>query len=321
MTGTVSLSMEIELGWGVHDIDSHAHLSADGAAERLYLRRLLAHCDDLDLPISFNVVGHLCQSRCGGDHDGPHRNGWFESDPGTDAAANELFYAPEMVHTVLERPVDHELCTHTYSHVLCGDSAPETVAWELDRVQSQMRAITGSETVSLVPPRHSRPPADVLRDAGIEVMRMSVDTSDRNPVARCVELLLGPHPQFEPAVVDGVLETYCTTYPSLTSSALPAGQRPPPRVFRPLPVRARQRLQRRYLRRAVDAAVESDGYCHLWCHLYDLANEWQWPVVREFLAELAARHRRGELDVVTMAGLNDRLGRETGEVRARATVN
>ncbi|WP_232701046.1 polysaccharide deacetylase family protein [Halobacterium wangiae] len=313
----VTISIEIELGWGVHDVGEYPHLSDDGSAERACLGRLLEHCDSVDVPISFDVVGHLFESDCAGDHDGPHREGWFDNDPGTDEARDPLFYAPEMVRQIRDHTTDHELCTHTYSHVICGEATPETVAWELEEAQSLIRAATGSGTDSIVPPRHSRPPAEQLREAGIECMRMSRDTSDRSTAARLKELLYGPHPVYEPELVDGVVETYCTSYPSLTSSALPSGRRSVPAPFRALPVRLRQRLQRQYLRRALDEAAEREGDCHLWCHLYDLSNEYQWPVVRTFLDELAARRDRGELEVRTMAELNEQVRGDQQAVRTR----
>jgi len=303
----VTISVEVELGWGVHDRPGAPHLSEDGGPERAALRRLLDHCDRVGVPVSFDVVGHLLEDGCDGAHAGPHPDGWFEADPGTDADADPLFYAPTVGGEILGRRTDHELCTHTYSHVVCGDAAPETVAWELDRAQAQLRSLTGSATESAVPPRHSPPERATLRGAGIEVVRVSRDTSGRGRLARVRELLVGPHPTFEPRLVDGVVETYCTSYPSLTASTLPSGRRPPPLPFRALPVGLRQRLHRRYLSRAVDAAVGSDGDCHLWCHLYDLANDAQWPPVRAFLTELGERRDRGEVDVATMAGLNERV--------------
>jgi len=314
MSGVVTLSVEVELGWGVHDIGDFSHLSDSGNRERAYLRRLLDRCEQLDIPISFDVVGHLLQSACDGDHDGPHADGWFEADPGTDRAIHPLFYAPDVVADIRDCTTSHELCTHTYSHVPCDSVSAETLSWELGAAQEQLTAVTGSRTVSIVPPRHRRPSADLLRDADIEIMRMSRDTSDRSRPARLKELLVGPHPTFEPLLVDGIVETYCTSYPSLTSSALPAGQRSPLAPFSALPASVRQRLQRRYLRQAVRDAADTDGYCHLWCHLYELANEYQWSVVEAFLGDLAAMRNRGEIEVLTMARLNDRVRTTRREV-------
>jgi hypothetical protein len=122
-------------------------------------------------------------------------------------------------------------------------------------------------------------------------------------------------PTFEPRTVDGVVETYCTSYPSLTAPSLPAGQRDAHPAFAVLPVRLRQRLHRRRLSRAIRRTVETGGHCHLWCHLYDLANDAHWPPVRAFLADLAAARDRGDVEVVPMRDLGDHLRDE----RDRAT--
>lgn len=317
MSGTVTISIEIELGWGVHDLGTFGHLSSRGQRERTYLSRLLDRCAELDLPISFDVVGHLGQSSCTGDHDGPHEDGWFDADPSTDVATDPLFYAPEAIEAIEASPADHELCTHTFSHVLCNAVSEETLAWEFERSQEYLEQLTGSRTVSIVPPRHYRPPASALREAGIETMRMCRDTSDRSKPARAKELLVGPHPQFRPQMVDGVVETYCTSYPSLTSSALPAGQRSAARPFSALPIRSRQYLQRRYLQRALADTAGNDAYCHLWCHLYDLSNWYQWEPISAFLGELAAMRERGTVEVLTMEALNDHV-RDADEVAVRA---
>jgi hypothetical protein len=316
MTGVLTLSMEIELGWGVHDLDETAHLSADGEAERVSLDRLLGHCDDVEVPITFNVVGHLLEERCDGVHDGPHEEGWFDNDPGSDSVTDPLFYAPEVPRKIQTRSTDHELCTHTYSHVPANEASTETITWELETAQGQLAEATGQRPVSFVPPRHSPPAANVLRETGIEIVRMGIDTSGDGRLARLHELVVGPHPQLEPTIADGIVETACTTYPSLTAATLPSGQRQPLTPFRTMPVRLRQRLQRQYLRRTIEQTVETDGVCHLWCHLYDLSNEYQWPVVQSFLSEVAAWRDRGDVAVLTMAELNDHL--RTERVRSEA---
>jgi peptidoglycan/xylan/chitin deacetylase (PgdA/CDA1 family) len=307
MTGIVTLSMEIELAWGVHDKPTAPHLSTDGSVERAYLQRLLGCCDDHEVPITFDVVGHLLESACSGTHDGPHEEGWFENDPGTDADRDPLFYAPDIVPEIDARPTAHELCTHTYSHVLCGAASTETVAWELETAQRDLEALIGGRPRSFVPPRHSRPPTPVLQETGIEIMRMSVDTTGDGRLARLQELVIGPHPDFGPATMEDVVETYCTSYPSLTAPTLPSGQRQPAWPFSAVPVRVRQRLQKLYLGRVLDRTAANDGQCHLWCHLYDLSNQYQWPVIEWFLEELAARREQGTLQVMTMASLNDHV--------------
>lgn len=303
MSGVLTISVEVELGWGVHDIAADEHLSADGRTERRYLRKLLDRADACDVPISFDIVGHLLHESCSGAHDGPYPTGWFDADPGTDRETDPLYYAPDVARQILAADVDHELCTHTYSHLLCHEASAELVAHELRHVQDLHREIDGPVT-SFVPPRHYRPDNSVLREHGIRTARYARDSSSPTSAHRFKHLSVGPHPEWEPRVVDGVLETYCTNYPSLTASSLPAGQRETHPAFRPLPVSVRKRTHRYYLRRATERAISSGTPLHLWCHLFDISNEHQWAVLSDFLRYLAGVPE-DRLQVVTMDGLAD----------------
>lgn len=112
MAGALTISLEIELAWGTHDKDSNDrfdHISPRREVETKTLNNLLKLCDDLELPITFDVVGHLFLSSCDGSHPSPHEGDWFASDPGTDEESNPLFYAPDMVKNIRDAKVDHEL--------------------------------------------------------------------------------------------------------------------------------------------------------------------------------------------------------------------
>lgn len=307
MTGVVTISVEVELGWGSHDTGEYDQLSDDGSTEREYLSKLLAECERSGVPISFDVVGHLLLSACSGEHPGPHPDGWFEADPGTDYRRDPLFYAPDVVEAIGAAPTDHEICTHTFSHVLFEGASRRTAAWELERAQELHRKRAAGPTTSLVPPRHQLPPYDVLADRGIEIVRPAMERRAGSRVGRFAELLAGPTRGAEPAVTDGVVETYCETNPTLTAAALPAGRRSPHPAFRYLPVRVRRRLHLRKLRRATERAATEGTHLHLWCHLYDLSNERQWPAVRRYLRWLGSRREAGHVELATMEELNDRV--------------
>ncbi|QZY00134.1 hypothetical protein [Halobaculum rubrum] len=296
--------MEIELGWGVHDLQGHDHLSPDGSEERRYLRKLLAKADECGVPISFNIVGHLLLEECDGYHAGPYDDGWFAADPGTDAETDPLYYAPDMAREVRAAEVDHELCTHTFSHVLCGTEPRELVDHELE-TSIALHERLGEPVRSLVPPRHSRPPNGLLCEHGVRVARYAIPTDDGSRVSRFRELTVGPHPLWDTAVVDGVVETYCTTYPSLTASSLPSGRTPAPRLFRAFPLAVRKRVHQYYLRRSTERAIATGGSLHLWCHLYDLSNEHQWAVVSTYLEYLGSLPSDA-LEIRPMNALADR---------------
>lgn len=299
MTGTLTISIEVELGWGVHDLTEADHLSTAGTLERRYLQKLLAATEECGVPISFDIVGHLLLDECPGSHDGPYSDGWFDADPGTNVSTDPLFYAPEMAKWILDSTVNHELCTHTFSHLLCRRASDDALDVELERVQRLHKQIDGP-VVSFVPPRHSRPDNAVLRRNGIRVARYAKTTPSPTPAHRLWELAVSSHPEWEPQVVDGIYETYCTTYPSLTARTLPAGQRAHSHpVFRPLPLRACKRLHLSYLKRSTRHAIDTGIPLHLWCHLFDLSNEHQWDVLAAYFAFLATIPDE-ELEIQTM---------------------
>jgi hypothetical protein len=307
MTGTVTISIEVELGWGVHDTGEFDRLSQDGSAERRYLAALLSACTRHEIPISFDVVGHLFLSACPGTHASPHSRSWFAADPGTDVRTDPLFYAPDMVRAIRAEPVGHELCTHTFSHAVLDEVTRTVAEWELRRAQEMHREHTGGRARSLVPPRHGMPSSDLLSEHGIETVRPPLDRETGSTARRFKQLLAGPEPLSVLRRRDGIVETYCTTNPSLTAPALPSGQGGTHPAFRSLPEAIRRHLHLRKLRNLTRRAAREDAHAHLWCHLFDLGNEAQWRTVRAYLDWLATYRDRNDLAVVPMAGLNAHL--------------
>jgi len=323
VSGTVAFSLEIELGWGLIQMGPREGLdrfSPDRRRETETLERLLALCDDLELPISFDVVGHLLLASCEGTHDGPHADGWFDIDPGTDVETDPLFYAPDLVEAIRDAAVDHEICTHTFSHVRCGSVSEAVLAWELSTVKRRHEGFGLQAPTSLVPPVHDPPPSGVLADHGIrtvrraDVLRPPVATPEppsslRQRVPWHVnesypyQVLARSHP-IEPLVrSDGVLETVSTWHTSLTAPFLPSGRADDPVPERLLPTAFRQWLHARYLRDALRRVTESRDHAHLWSHLFDLSNDAQWAPVASFLRDVADRRDNGDVVVRTMDAL------------------
>lgn len=313
MTASVTLSLELELGWGQHDKGGSDICSPDRSAEEEYLEKLLDACDRYELPITFDVVGHLLLESCDGSHSGPHEDGWFDADPGTDAETNPLFYWPDLPHLITERDVNHELATHTFSHVLCDEIDDQTLTWELERCIEAHEEAGLSRPETIVTPRHRPVSYDVLKKADIGGIRALKEQPHESTFGRYKQratfwTLDRGHPAYEPARRDGIIELYTTPYPSLTAVHLPNGQLPPLSAFQRIPVSIRQRIQRSYLMGAIETAIESDSNVHLWSHLYNLSNESQWGCIEPFLEQLGAAQENGDVEVLTMAELVDREG-------------
>ena len=80
MTGTVTMSLEVELGWGVARFGMLDKIAPGRERETRRLNALLDRCTTHDVPMTFNVVGHLFLESCDGDHEGPYPEGWFDVD-------------------------------------------------------------------------------------------------------------------------------------------------------------------------------------------------------------------------------------------------
>lgn len=312
MPGRVTLSVEVELGWGYHDLDRRGPISEGRVAETECLDALLAACDRLEIPFTFDVVGALLLDSWPGEPDGPHADDWFDGVPKTGIDEDPCFYAPDMVRAIDDAAVEHEICTHTFSHVLFDRIPREVAAWELQQAARVHEEFGIEAPTSLVPPRHYRPPADVLREAGIDIVRVTGYLPAPTKAHKLRRLTVEPQPPTPPRLVDGVVETYCAPYTSLTAASLPTDQRSVHPVFRPLPKSVRTRLHERYLNLAVERAIEEDSYTHLWCHLYDMTGDQLAPIVA-FLESLAERRDRGDVEVLTMADLDEAV-REGGTV-------
>lgn len=306
MVGTVTISVEVELGWGYHDIESqerYKSFSDRRTRETETLDRFLDRLDEFDLPISFDVVGHLFLDNCSGNHDGPYSESWFDEDPGTDRDTDPLFYAPDLVDAIDSAETDHEICTHTFSHVLCDEISDATLRTELECSRELHKKHLGDEPRSLVTPRHRDVSRSVLRECDIDVIRVPVEDLPEGRLSRLYHYLFGQHPVVNPTRKDGIVETYTSTAMSLTAYHLPRGQRQPHPAFRVIPKRLRQRLHRRYLDDALQRAIEQDSHIHLWTHLHDLANESQWPTVSTFLKSLSDAASGGDVRIAAMADL------------------
>lgn len=283
MVGRATISVEIELGWGFHDRsgpESVPELSENGQKERDALRWFLDLCDETETPVSFDIVGHLLLDSCDGEHPGPHKDGWFDRDPGTDARSDPLFYAPEIAELIESTRTDHEICTHTFSHVLFDEVSREVIDWELDRVSE----LHECNVTSLVPPRHRKPPYDVLREHGIDVVRRAFDEDPPNgSVSRFYWTLTRSHRLDEPRTVDEVTETRVPPLMTLSATYLSRGTSDPHPAYRIFPRRIRQRQHERFLRSALGEAIREDRGVHYWTHLYNIAHPAQRRPIRGLL--------------------------------------
>lgn len=177
--GALVVSLDTELAWGFHGFDRPPHMSTDGVRERAGISALIDLFDQYDAPVTWALVGHLFLESCDGEHADmptpiyPDIDGdWYVSDPGAEMEAEPLRYAPDVVDAIVDANVNHELATHTFSHVLCGRDgcSKEVVREELRRCRELIESVD-DRLSTLVFPRNEVGHLETVADAGITVFR------------------------------------------------------------------------------------------------------------------------------------------------------
>lgn len=130
LTSIITLSIGLELGWGVYEMGKYNHLSDTRTAETQALHRLPDLADNHEPPITFDIVGYLLHQSCTGHHGGPYPDGYWTEDPGSNQETDPIFYAPDLVNKIQDRHVTHKFATHTYLHLLIDEASSELLPHE-----------------------------------------------------------------------------------------------------------------------------------------------------------------------------------------------
>jgi O-antigen/teichoic acid export membrane protein/peptidoglycan/xylan/chitin deacetylase (PgdA/CDA1 family) len=310
----LTVSLEVELAWGcrhhLHSPDGISRFSAGRRTESRRVEQLVSLCDELELPIVFDVVGHLFLEECDGCHDSWVGGGPVPGDPGTSRTADPLFYARDLVDRIASAKTPHEICTHTFFHLNGAELTAEALRQDLEAAKRVHREAGLPVPTSIVPPRHQDLPRGVLTDLGFTAMRVPFPVYESaygarpGLIRRFMDYFVRPHPVAPARHMNGLIETYCTPFTSLTAPYLPVGQLREHWAFRLLPLRLRQRYHLRYLRRALRDAIDSRSQLHVWTHLFDLAHPAQWENAAAFLREVARERNAGRIEVLRMEDLH-----------------
>ena len=306
MQGSAIFSVEVELGWGYHDLQrpsKYAALSENREAETEALKHLLTLCDRFEIPITFDVVGHLFLDDCPGIHRGEYPAGWFDADPGTNVDSDPLFYAPDLVEMIEAAEVDHEICTHTFSHALGEEFSTAQLDADLTEAQRLHRNRFGEPTESIVPPRHQQMDPEVLKRNSIRVIRKRHGRMPETKPELLRWYFSRNHPVLEPVTKDGIVTTYTSVTQSMTAPYVAQGQRTVHPVLRSIPLRVRKYIHRLYVKDALDRAVAEKKHAHFWTHLHDMANKEQLSIVEQSLTLVSNLCNIEKLQVVQMRDL------------------
>ena len=128
------ISADLEMSWAFrrHAMEVARERGSQSRENIPYLLRIFEECA---FPITWATVGHLFLDRCerassGRAHpDMPRppdnqlwRGDWYMHDPCTNYKKDPFWYAPDVIRSIQESSVGHEIGTHSFSHI---DFSPE----------------------------------------------------------------------------------------------------------------------------------------------------------------------------------------------------
>jgi len=299
--GTVVVSLDAELAWGYHDVDPLPTAKFENARESW--EWLVDVFEEFSVPATWAIVGHLFLRECDGAHVHPAASdGWFRRDPGGSADDHPLWFGPDLVRAVLDSSVDHEIASHSLSHVEFGaETTTRAVAEAEVRACVEIAEKWGIDLESFVFPRNRIGHLDVLAEYGFRNYRSRGRRwfSDRRfgRVGKALDYTLGlTAPDVTPPSLDehGLVRHVGSQY--LFAFEDPARSLVSPISGEPVV---------RQVEKGLDRAVESDGVFHLWFHPNELRSAGDFQRVREALAAIG--RRRGDLQVATMAEVGRRV--------------
>lgn len=301
--GSVVVSVDAELAWGFHDRRNPPRKRVE-AGRRGWLA-LLDLFEEFRVPATWAVVGHLFLSECDGMHpEHPAPIGWFDHERGPDRTPEEHRFGLDLVRAIRDAGVDHDVGSHTFSHVEMGD--PRTTR-ELARAEVaaslEVAHGHGFDLASFVFPRNNVGHRDVLAAYGFRCYRgvrpePEGGPSVPAPVRKLAEATVGdPPPLVDPAVdeyglVNVPASLFLFGFEGLARSVVE------PVVGDPIV---------RQARRGIDAAVEAEGVFHLWLHPNNLVADRDVDRMRAILEHVDRRRRETSLRVETMREVADRV--------------
>ena len=306
--GIFTLSLDFELIWGTLDKGGLNGFKQACEIERKHVvDRLLGLFREYEISATWCIVGHLMLDHCRSEDGKKHKNivppnhswckDWFALDPVGDENSFPLFYARSLVQKIRDCPVPQEIGSHSFSHVIFGDSgcSVETARSELAACREAAADLNISMS-SFVFPRNSVGHLNVLKEAGFRAFRgpaphwyNGVPFRIVQRLARLSEVFLASQP---PVVV-----------PEKTKEGL--WNIPASMLYFPMHgVRKHVPMSLRISRavKGLEAAAREKKIFHLWFHPTNLADEMElmFEGLTQILKHASMLRDRKELDVLPM---------------------
>lgn len=306
--GSLVISLDAELAWGVHDLYPLSdERETQVAVARDAWTKLVDLFEEYRVPATWAVVGHLLIED-GDEFRRRHPLGeeWFGQAIRGLADRPDRWLGIDLVDSIRTSPVDHEIGSHSFSHVVF-DKTTAAVADAECRLAREAAAEHGLDTQSFVFPRNAIGHRRALSEAGFTCYRgprpwrlpalpgvrggsalVSAATGLRSP------------PIVTPRVTDyGLVEIPASMFLGKFRGELWSGL---------ATLGADPVVQLATL--GIDRVCERSGIVHFWLHPNDLTHDIYVKRIKKILSHAAKRRDERGLRIETMGTVADRINGE-----------
>lgn len=312
--GVFTLSFDFELIWGTLDRAGPDGFARACAIEREQIvGKLLAMLDDLEIPATWCVLGHVMLPSCWPSHGVKHPDivrprhswhpdDWFIDDPCGNELSNPNFYGASLVDRIRACGVPQEIGCHSFSHPIFSDSgcSQETAESEVAAC-TRIAAAQSIQMHSFAFPRNRVGHLDVLRKHGFVFFRGPEPNWYERPrtpasirrAAHLTDVVLARRPPLVLPYRVGELWNVPGSMIYLPAHGI--------RRFIPVRRRVRRALK------GLDGAAREKKLFHLWLHPTNLADRPPEMLagLRTVLEHASELRDRGQLAIAPMAAVPD----------------
>jgi hypothetical protein len=278
--GKLTISIDLELAWGVWDVLTAEKIHLAETAERPICKALIALFDRYQVPATWAIVAALLD----------------EASSRSLAGSKACWYAPDIIEQLVGAKVPHEIGSHSGRHIYFDDAPASQAEADLDFARDVHRA-NGLAFKSFIFPRGACGHLDQLARVGLRIFShadvgwtVAARRAGRH-VARVANLAdkvlpIPPHPTLA-RQRSGLLE--------LEKSMLLMGRNGLRRFVLPQVTCAKFRL-------GLERACRTGGIFHLWFHPSNFyyRREEQLATLAWCLERAANEAGRGRIEICTM---------------------
>ncbi len=296
---SVIISIDAELGWGFHDMEEPPQKRIEYA--RHGWQQLHELCETYGISATWAVVGHLLLDDCDGyHHSHPTPSDWFARERTEWKLRRDLRFGGELIEALQTSDLDHDIGSHTFSHVVFDDPRLDETVIEAEIEAAKNAAKPYDiEYDSFVFPRNAVGYRGVLADTGFRVYR-GREPQTRRHQRQWNKIAATVNPSQVP-LVEPTIDEYglVNVPPSLFLYGFQGLARVVCETLWTDPIV-------RQVTGAIDKALTSGGIVHIWLHPNDLVTERDINRIEKIFAYIDSKRDSG-LTVETLADVADRV--------------